>query len=281
MLNVSRDTKNNKEFNTAETIDASTSATEGNSQKPSIQSLQEIILAVIAQDPLLVIKLIQNKSFEDTLIPEILKKSTPFINLVPAELKCELLKFLPIRDWCSLFKVSNEWRQLVITAAELFLNEVARDKPTVILVDKFEESLNSLLEKVKSYHQKTRRRPRQVQEIKQLESEVKSFTQPLAKFFHCQKRMDEIQRAIERGYGNSTLVSIFSGPGNSQLYQIIESFLKECKRNTDSTWFRKVQYCVSLCPEHVIAQQFSDAWLEIKNLQVDLKIPLLSATFGI
>ncbi|MCW8470782.1 F-box protein [Fluoribacter gormanii] len=280
MHGVYQDTQNNKELDTTDTIDASASeATEGKSQKSSIQSLRDMALAVIAKDPFLSIKLIQNNSFEDSLIPEILTKITPFIHLVPAEVKCELLTFLPIRDWNSLSKVSKEWRQLVIVAAELFLNEVARDKPTVISVDNFNGMLNSLLENVERYSKEARRRPAQVRELKQLESEVNSLTQPLAKLFYCQKRLDEIQRAIAREYGISTLVSIFSGPGNSQLYQIIESFLVESQEFNNSSWYKKVQYCVSMCPEHVIAQQFSAALLEIKNLQDDIKIPLVSATF--
>ncbi|WP_454784538.1 F-box protein [Legionella sp. WA2024007413] len=270
--------KNYEEKKLSEAMDASAEPSEdGITTSPN--SLQDMILARVAQDPFLSIELIRNKSYADTHISEVLKKITPFIGLLPAEVKCELLTFLPIRDWISLFKVSKEWQKLGVSAAELFLNDVARDKPTVISIEKFEAMLNSLIKNVESYSQKTRRRPDQVEEIKNLKKEVSSLKLPLAKLFRCEKRLEEVQRAIAREYGTSTMVSFFSGPQNSQLHQILESTRREIQKFTQSSWFKQVQFCVNLCPHHVIAHQFSDAFLEINNLQNDFKVPLLSAAF--
>ncbi|WP_454782187.1 hypothetical protein [Legionella sp. WA2022007384] len=274
----SRDTKNKKSSCVGDELSGAIVASVETSEegKSSPKSLKDIILKQIAQNPFLSIQLIQNKSFDDSNIPEVLTKITPFIHILPEELKCELLTFLPIRDWSSLFNVSSEWRRLVVCGADTFLNEVARDKPNVISVYNFEGMLNSLLKKVENYSLLTRRRPKQVGELKKLEEEMSSLTQPLAKLFHCQQRIDEIQRAITREYGISTRVPFFVGPNNSKLYQILESSRKEIHTLTNSSWFKKVQFCVSLHPNHVVAKQFSDAFLELKNLQHDSKMVLLS-----
>ncbi len=258
-------------------------ATKG-SQNVSPKSLQDIVLAVIAQDPLLSEMLVQSKSFEDSHLHEVLTKITPFIQLLPLEIKCELLTFLPIQDWKALFKVSTKWKQAVMTAATLFLNEVARDKATVISLDDFERILKNLLENVVSYYRITYRRPAQVCELKQLEKEVHSLTQPLAKLFYCQKRLAEMQLAIEREYEN--VMPFFSSPRNSKLYNVLESARKQCQNILESSWFKKVQFCVSLCPDHVIAKHVADAFLEIKGQKdgVEEKAPVLTrvegSTFG-
>lgn len=255
-------------------------ATKG-SQNISPKSLQDIVLAVIAQDPLLSEMLVQSKSVEDSHLHEVLTEITPFIQLLPLEIKCELLTFLPIQDWKALFKVSTEWKQAVMTAATLFLNEVARDKATVISLDDFERILENLLEKVMRYYQMTNRRPAQVCELKQLEKEVHSLKQPLAKLFYCQKRLAKMQLAIEREYGNWG-VSFFSGSRNSELNNILESAREQCQNILESSWFKKVQFCANICPDHVIAKNIADAFLEIKGQKdgVEEKAPVLTRVEG-
>lgn len=59
-------------------------ATDG-SKKRSPQSLQDIVVAAIAQDPYLSLEVLQNESFEAPHITDVLRKTTPFIQLLPTE----------------------------------------------------------------------------------------------------------------------------------------------------------------------------------------------------
>lgn len=230
------------------------------SEKWSPRSLLDMCIPLIAEDSSLSLMLIQSEDFYAPHITDPLKKITPFIQLLPIELKCELIMFLPLQDWKSLWKVSHQWRQVVSTAAEIFLNQVERDKLPPIQFD-FDEMLKNLLAGVNKYAHDLGRRVGQVQEVRKLAEEVGSFTYPLTKLIHSRKKIEEIQKNIEKEYS----YTFFGGPRNSRLYQILGAFRKESQQVIDSPWFQKIKFCADLYPEHAVTKQLEDMSLEIKE----------------
>lgn len=172
--------------------------------------------------------------------------------------------FLPVQDWESLWKVSHEWRQVVMTTAKIFLDQVEHDKLPVIQVDvnDFDVILKNLLDTVSYYAQYTQRRSHQVQDIRKLQQEASAFTQPLAKLIHCKIKVEEIQRTIDSEYNYTH----FFRPRNSQLYQILNSFLSESQNLIESSpLVKKIKFCADLYPQHATVKRLSEALLEIKG----------------
>ncbi|WP_157737133.1 F-box protein [Legionella lansingensis] len=229
--------------------------------------LQDIVLAAIAQNPDLSISIIHNKEYEIPHIKEALINSL-FIQLLPVEIQCEIISFLPIQDWESLFKVSKAWQQQVVTAANLYLNSI-KNQLAPIQNYNFESLMKKLMNQVHAYDGQANNygrhpnRSTQINALFQLNDEIPCLTKPLAKLFHCQKKVGEIQSAIEKEYSyGSFFVSI---PQNSRLYSILLPVSTECRKLTQR--LKKAMECAKFSPEHPVAKLFSDALLEIKNLQ--------------
>ncbi|QLZ70413.1 hypothetical protein FOLKNPGA_03227 [Legionella sp. PC1000] len=259
-------TENNENLNDV-SGEIDSSATDG-SENQSPKSLQDMVVAVIAQDPFLSRALAQDKSFEDSRFIEVLKKIAPFIQILPTELKCELIMFLPLQDWKSLRKVNIEWRQVVNTAAKIFLDQVERDTLPVVRIDAndFDAILKKLLEEVDTYAQSTGRRAEQVQVVRKLKGAASSFIQPLEKLMYCKQKINELQRTIEGEHNGGYMLSFFSNPNNSRLHGILKSFLKESQDLIESSpWLEKIKFCTSLYPQHAVVKRLAEALLEIKG----------------
>lgn len=176
--------------------------------------------------------------------------------------------FLPVQDWKLLRRVSHEWRQVVNTAAKIFLNQVERDNLPVVRVDAkdFDAILKKLLANVGYYAHNGGRRGNQVQEVRKLAGEASSFIQPLEKLMYCNKKVKEIQRTIDNEYEVGHMLSFFRRPNNSQLYEILKSFLNESQDLIGrSPWLQKIKFCASLYPQHAITKRLSEVLLEIKG----------------
>lgn len=240
------------------------------SEKRSPKSLLDMCIPLIAEDPSLSLMLIQSEEFYAPHITDPLKKITPFIQLLPTELKCELIKFLPVQDWQSLWDVSQEWRQVVLTSAKIFLDQVERDKLPLIQLslNDFDPILENMQKQVKEYTRGRRyapneKRAEQVKEIKKLTLKEHSLTQPLAKFIHCTKKIREIHKAIGSEY--SGLQSFF-GPRNSQLYSILDSFLRNSQNLIEnSPGLKKIKFCASLHLQHAATKRLSETLSEING----------------
>lgn len=232
-------------------------------QSQSPKSLVDLILDLVAQDPLTSRQLVQSNSFENSHIIEVLSKNSPFIELVPADVKCYLIATLSYKDWQSLYHVNKEWRNVVVAAAKIFLNEVAQDKPTIIQADKIDDILKNLMKLVGEYNCNPggSGRAEQVQKIKQLKKEMNNLESPLAKLIYFKKRLNEVQSEIENEYGNRYSMRLF-GPRNSRLFQIVNFTKEACQQLMESPWFKKVQFCVDICPEHSISTYYSKTYLE-------------------
>ncbi|AWN75604.1 F-box protein [Legionella anisa] len=260
-------TKNNEDLNDVSGAIDAADTTDG-SENRTPQSLFDMCTALIAKDPSLSLMMIRNNDIDAPHINDALIKITPFIQLLPNELKCEFVMFLPVQDWKLLRRVSHEWRQVVNTAAKIFLNQVERDNLPVVRVDAkdFDAILKKLLANVGYYAHNGGRRGNQVQEVRKLAGEASSFIQPLEKLMYCNKKVKEIQRTIDNEYEVGHMLSFFRRPNNSQLYEILKSFLNESQDLIGrSPWLQKIKFCASLYPQHAITKRLSEVLLEIKG----------------
>lgn len=204
-------TKNNEDLNDVSGAIDAADTTDG-SENRTPQSLFDMCTALIAKDPSLSLMMIRNNDIDAPHINDALIKITPFIQLLPNELKCEFVMFLPVQDWKLLRRVSHEWRQVVNTAAKIFLNQVERDNLPVVRVDAkdFDAILKKLLANVGYYAHNGGRRGNQVQEVRKLAGEASSFIQPLEKLMYCNKKVKEIQRTIDNEYEVGHMLSFFA-----------------------------------------------------------------------
>ena len=69
---------------------------------------------------------------------------------MPAEIKIELLSYIPIKEWKTLAKLSKEWRKVVAFAANPHLNKVM-NKLQPILSQDFGAMMKTLLSQVEYY----------------------------------------------------------------------------------------------------------------------------------
>ncbi|WP_162151251.1 F-box protein [Legionella cherrii] len=240
--------------------------TETTTHTPS--RLQDLVLTKIAQDyPSLSLRIIHDERLKIPNFKEFLKINSAFINLLPKELKLTIIELLSIKDRKSVMKVSKEWRQLVAHAANSHLDAVAGKLEPIVTFD-FVPVMEQLLFRVEDYFQRNRKRATQVEQVRQLKTDMSLLTKPLAKFLHCQRSINKILAALKPAPRSG--VSFFSKldkPQNNELLEIILSYSPECLKLAKEPWFKEVMIYGELAPEHSVSKLFADAFAEIKNLQ--------------
>ncbi|OJW06943.1 MAG: hypothetical protein BGO44_04965 [Legionella sp. 39-23] len=203
-------------------------------------SLQNIILTYIAHNqPALSLNIIHDQRLEISDLKNFLAKNTTLINLLPRELKFEILKQVPLKDWKALRNVSKEWRQLVASEANSRIKLLSAGLNLILTFDT-ESMMKSLLNQVEAYSLRRGSRHAQVVQLKQLGENMHCLTTPLAKFLHYHDVINTIQEDIQREYrhGGMGFFPMFSGPQNSQLFQIIRATSSKCLKLTKESWFK-------------------------------------------
>jgi primosomal protein N'' len=241
----------------------------------TVPRLEDILLALISQDPRLSISILFEENYDIPHIKAILKKNTPFIQVLPQVLMRQINSFLAPQAWASLFNVNKAWRTAVTTSVIRYFDtspDISNLKQ--IQTYDFDALMKNLLEEVEHYSQTTHRRPEQAKALTQLGKEVPLLSNPIAKLLHCQKKINQVQRGIQNEYSRS--ISFF-GKNNSQLYQILNSVSPDLQKLTQTLGFKKMILCAHLAPEHPVSKLFLNALLEIKSLKDIAHVPRLQA----
>lgn len=241
-----------------------------NTQNHIPDSLQHIMIDIIAQNPQSHMSVIHKKSLLEFL----------FIQFLPQELKLHLLTFLPIKDWDSFFNVSIEWRQLVTTAAKFHLNTdtCTQNQLSEMLIYDSDFWMKKLLSRIDmnySGRELSPMRAQQINYLRQLKNEVSLLSLPLAKLLYCENRLKTILKTIDKELKENEGSHIFfRNHRDNKLYKHVEYFIRwELLTFSSSSWFEKLKYCINLCPDHTVAKLFFDAYAEIKSIDVSVYRP--------
>ncbi|KTD82485.1 hypothetical protein [Legionella waltersii] len=235
----------------------------------SPKSLRDIVLDVIAKDPSLSLSIIQDEKIWIPHLKEELLKSTPFMELLPLDLKYEIVLRLPLKDWEALYTVSKEWKLLVTRAANAYLdtNKIMEKLKPIQSYD-FNLAIQNLMTQVNLYHQQTGSRAVEVRLLNQLGQQVMcSLTSPWAKLVYLQKKIDEVQNSIKNEYGNYGNGFFSSGPKTSLLFNILNQFRPPYSSIVKSPWVKEALSYTRFTPQHPVSKFFLEATIELSKLK--------------
>ncbi|MGQ3888562.1 F-box protein [Legionella sp. CNM-1927-20] len=221
-------------------------------------SLQNLPLDKLKQNPLL-----SWLALYIPLLSRIIKiepQDSAFINLLPIDIKKEILLFIPKPDWVSLAKVSQEWRNIVLSAAKNYLDSIGNHLTTLEATN-FDSLINDMLQTVDGYVQRGGRR-QEVKALKVLGEKLPDLHSPLAKLLWIDRRLTQVDKMIKSESGRFTLLGS-STYSNNPLFKIIAPIIKTCKEFTNERWVQDAIICMKLIPKH----EFSKALIEVKALE--------------
>ncbi|WED43926.1 F-box protein [Legionella cardiaca] len=215
------------------------------------ETLQQLCLRTIAQDPKLAFELLHDNDFVPHLKIALIELA--FINLLPVELQLHIVNYLPFNSWQSLSQTNRAWHSVVMSATNSYLNSLnAKPELAPQYIASILENLNK---EVKQYEQTMfgahPKRGLQVKQIKNLITEVNGITNSLAKWHHFKRKLHIISQDIEDSCNTS--FSFFSGARHSRLFNITVNALSS---GPSDAWLKKAIAYTTFSPTHPFSQNF-------------------------